>query len=56
MNDVKTTIQIYGIKLLQLKIFDVSYLFLDLVENLWYLQCCCDRQLFYISHFTSLVP
>ena len=26
---------IYGIKLLQLKIFDVSYLFLYLVENLW---------------------
>ena len=31
----KTTIQIYGIKPLQLKIFDVSYLFLYLAENLW---------------------
>ena len=29
-----TTIQIYGIKLLQLEILDVSYLFLYLVKNL----------------------
>ena len=51
----KTTIWIYGIKLLQLKIFDVSYLFLYLVEKLQYLQYHSDKWLI-TFHFTLHSP